>query len=198
MSWSNEAHVERLKVLWKDGLSATQVAAILAREFPDARYSRNAVIGKVHRLGLSGRAKAAAPARFQAPKRVRPIRRELGGGRISDVRNPTERMALTAVANAEARLRPAPEVVARARAFVPLDGRKGVPFGSPGCRWPVGGEGADMLCCGADRVPATPERPSPPYCRAHTSAARGKTSPVNSISTRTVFHNGNGKKAWAA
>ena len=41
-----------LKKLWADGLSASQIAAELGG------ITRNAVIGKVHRLGLSGRAKS--------------------------------------------------------------------------------------------------------------------------------------------
>jgi GcrA cell cycle regulator len=50
MSWTDE-RVDRLKKLWSDGLSASQIAAELGG------VTRNAVIGKVHRLGLSGRAK---------------------------------------------------------------------------------------------------------------------------------------------
>ncbi len=50
MSWTDE-RVDRLKKLWTDGLSASQIAAELGG------VTRNAVIGKVHRLGLSGRAK---------------------------------------------------------------------------------------------------------------------------------------------
>jgi GcrA cell cycle regulator len=42
--------VETLTSLWRDGLSASQVAKALGG------VTRNAVIGKVHRLGLSGRA----------------------------------------------------------------------------------------------------------------------------------------------
>ncbi len=49
MSWTEE-RVELLKKLWTDGLSASQIACKLGN------VSRNAVIGKVHRLGLSGRA----------------------------------------------------------------------------------------------------------------------------------------------
>lgn len=41
--------VERLKSLWNDGKSATQIAASLGK------LSRSAVLGKVHRLGLSSR-----------------------------------------------------------------------------------------------------------------------------------------------
>src|SRR5829696_2799775 len=51
MSWTDE-RVELLKKLWSDGLSASQIAAELGG------ITRNAVIGKVHRLGLSGRAKS--------------------------------------------------------------------------------------------------------------------------------------------
>jgi len=49
MSWTEE-RVAILKKLWTDGLSASQIALKLGN------VSRNAVIGKVHRLGLSGRA----------------------------------------------------------------------------------------------------------------------------------------------
>jgi GcrA cell cycle regulator len=56
MSWTDE-RVELLKRLWNQGLSASQIAGELA-----GGVTRNAVIGKVHRLGLSGRAKSTAPA----------------------------------------------------------------------------------------------------------------------------------------
>lgn len=52
MSWT-EDRVEILSKLWADGLSASQIAAELGG------VTRNAVIGKVHRLGLSGRAKSS-------------------------------------------------------------------------------------------------------------------------------------------
>src|SRR5205823_4171976 len=55
MTWTDE-RVEHLKKLWADGLSASQIAAELGG------ITRNAVIGKVHRLGLSGRAKSPSSA----------------------------------------------------------------------------------------------------------------------------------------
>ena len=65
-TWTDE-RVELLKKLWTDGLSASQIAAELGN------VTRNAVIGKVHRLGLSGRAKDAKPAaRPQRPVPARP------------------------------------------------------------------------------------------------------------------------------
>lgn len=46
----NDERIERLKLLWAKGLSASQVAALL-----DHKPSRNAVIAKVHRLKLPSR-----------------------------------------------------------------------------------------------------------------------------------------------
>ncbi len=62
MSWTDE-RVELLKKLWADGLSASQIASQLGG------VTRNAVIGKVHRLNLSGRAKPASSA--PRPRKVR-------------------------------------------------------------------------------------------------------------------------------
>lgn len=74
MGWTEE-RVEVLKKLWSDGLSASQIAGRLGG------VTRNAVIGKVHRLGLSGRAttsrmrsarprlRIAATANAQRPQR---------------------------------------------------------------------------------------------------------------------------------
>ncbi|SEG45413.1 GcrA family cell cycle regulator [Bosea lathyri] len=65
-AWTEE-RVELLKKLWSDGLSASQIAGELGS------VTRNAVIGKVHRLGLSGRAKnPAAPStpRNNAPRKA--------------------------------------------------------------------------------------------------------------------------------
>ena len=50
MAWTEE-RVEQLKKLWTEGLSASQIAKRLGD------VTRNAVIGKVHRLGLEPRAK---------------------------------------------------------------------------------------------------------------------------------------------
>lgn len=56
-----------LTKLWADGLSATQVAKELNKP-ADVGITRNAVIGKVHRLGLTGRARAASQP---SPRRIR-------------------------------------------------------------------------------------------------------------------------------
>ncbi|MEM8803264.1 MAG: GcrA family cell cycle regulator, partial [Pseudomonadota bacterium] len=61
MSWTDE-RVETLKKMWSEGQSASQIAKELGG------VTRNAVIGKVHRLGLSNRAgsSAAAPEKKSA------------------------------------------------------------------------------------------------------------------------------------
>jgi GcrA cell cycle regulator len=48
MSWTDE-RVQQLKDLWAQGMSASEIADVLGD------ITRNAVIGKAHRLGLSGR-----------------------------------------------------------------------------------------------------------------------------------------------
>lgn len=62
MNWTDE-RVELLKKLWSEGLSASQIAAQLGG------VSRNAVIGKVHRLKLSGRGKTTTAA----PRSKKPV-----------------------------------------------------------------------------------------------------------------------------
>lgn len=67
--WSDD-RVTILSKLWVDGLSASQIARQLGG------VTRNAVIGKVHRLGLSGRDAPSAPrAIAPRPTRPRPPRR---------------------------------------------------------------------------------------------------------------------------
>src|ERR1700735_4056392 len=65
MAWTDEI-VEQLKQHWIDGKSASQIAGLLGNG-----VTRNAVIGKVHRLGLAGRAKtpsaSVSPPRPLAP-----------------------------------------------------------------------------------------------------------------------------------
>jgi GcrA cell cycle regulator len=59
MSWTDE-RVELLKKMWGEGQSASQIAKELGG------VTRNAVIGKVHRLGLSNRAGSAGAAKAEA------------------------------------------------------------------------------------------------------------------------------------
>jgi GcrA cell cycle regulator len=60
MSWTDD-RIEQLKSLWTEGLSASHIARVMGG------ISRNAVIGKVHRLGLAGRASAPRGERLRLP-----------------------------------------------------------------------------------------------------------------------------------
>ncbi|MHA6767902.1 GcrA family cell cycle regulator [Sphingobium ummariense] len=75
MSWTDE-RIDQLKAMWERGLTASQIADELGG------VSRNAVIGKAHRLGLQSRPspvkaneapKKAAPARKPAPVTTAPV-----------------------------------------------------------------------------------------------------------------------------
>jgi len=69
MGWTEE-RVALLRKLWAEGLSASQIAKQLGG------VTRNAVIGKVHRLGLAGRATPSRPAkrpvRVSRPRSIGP------------------------------------------------------------------------------------------------------------------------------
>jgi GcrA cell cycle regulator len=92
MSWTDE-RVSTLKKLWLDGLSASQIAKQLGG------VTRNAVIGKVHRLGLSGRAAPSQPARpaFKAPRPARPAAQAMPSAprRVTPVEAPTSSVPVT-------------------------------------------------------------------------------------------------------
>lgn len=124
MSWTDD-RVETLKRMWSEGQSASAIAKELGG------VTRNAVIGKVHRLGLSNRTEepeAAAPSPAPAPE---PVARE----------KPAAPRAVPQPAAAPLRPEPAPEPVAvqpepepepsTQPAFVPVPRRPIVPAGQP-------------------------------------------------------------------
>jgi len=65
MSWTDD-RVEILKKMWGEGQSASQIAKELGG------VTRNAVIGKVHRLGLSNRTTAGAAAKAEPKAKATP------------------------------------------------------------------------------------------------------------------------------
>lgn len=65
MSWTDE-RIETLKKMWDSGLTATQIAEELGG------VSRNAVIGKAHRLGLPSRPSPVKPNEAKAEKAEKP------------------------------------------------------------------------------------------------------------------------------
>ena len=111
MSWTDD-RVEQLKKLWADGLSASQIASKLGE------VTRNAVIGKVHRLGLAGRAttsrvRTARPRSNIAlfPARSSQVQyRTFGNAALKPAVQPQERKIASVVPlRALPELQPAPE-----------------------------------------------------------------------------------------
>ena len=104
MSWTDE-RVELLKKMWAEGQSASQIAKELGG------VTRNAVIGKVHRLGLSNRSTTTPASTAKAPK---------------ETKAPAEPNAATARANAkrdtaaETKPSPKPRPAAEAPAAAPV------------------------------------------------------------------------------
>ena len=116
-----EDRVGALKKLWLEGQSASQIAKQLG-----GGVTRNAVIGKVHRLGLSGRAAPSQPARATfRPSRPRPAA------------PPTQ--APSAPRRIEA-VQPRPAAPAQVPAPMPdLPGTATVmTLGAHMCKWPIG------------------------------------------------------------
>jgi GcrA cell cycle regulator len=144
MGWTDE-RVETLKKLWLDGLSASQIAKQLGG------VTRNAVIGKVHRLGLSGRATPSQPQRptFKAPRAPRPA--------ISA--SPAPRRAIEP-SSMPAQL-PTPSLAPEEPGTATV-----LTLGAHMCKWPIGDPASDSFTfCGrrSDR--------EGPYCNEHARVA---------------------------
>jgi GcrA cell cycle regulator len=159
MNWTDE-RVEKLKKLWSEGLSASQIAAQLGG------VSRNAVIGKVHRLNLPGRAKAGGSATAaRTPKRSAAAPRPASfGSRVATRTVVTRQQGATMLKEEidvdsvnEIQYRPAANVV------VPISRRLGLTeLTERTCKWPVGDPlKDDFHFCGND----SPD--SSPYCTYH-------------------------------
>ena len=161
MSWTDE-RVELLKRLWTEGLSASQIAARLSQG-----VTRNAVIGKVHRLNLAGRAQQP---RSSVP-RVRQTREPSHpGARGRHIHLPTHGAnALKPTMRAEPQPRPLPIPEPKPLRLVdqPLDGRITIlHLSDKTCKWPSGDPGHDDFCfCGHK------PREGSPYCEYHARIA---------------------------
>jgi GcrA cell cycle regulator len=150
MTWTDE-RVELLKKLWADGLSASRIAAELGG------VSRNSVIGKVHRLGLSGRAKSASASVPRQRKRVQHMMRlPRPGVRGNAVLAPMHVF--------ETDVEPEPAVVEN---IVPMGQRCSIlELNESKCRWPIGDpSAADFFFCGGKTIEELP------YCGFHSRIA---------------------------
>lgn len=149
MSWNDE-RVELLKKLWSEGLSASQIAGRLGS------VTRNAVIGKVHRLGLSGR---ATTSRMKSHRPRQRVAKRVAKARFTNVGNPAFRSLYQMEAE--------PFTPAVEELVIPVNERKYIQTLSEcSCRWPIGDpQLADFHFCGKDKVAGLP------YCEFHARRA---------------------------
>jgi GcrA cell cycle regulator len=179
MSWNDE-RVELLKKMWAEGQSASQIAKELGG------VTRNAVIGKVHRLGLSnragmplaeeedeapsaretrgkpepkGKAQAAKPA--PEPAEPRPVPAPIPFSRKPFLTNgqpmPPQPSANEISPEALASVR---EVEKKALKLSLMD------LTERTCKWPIGDPATDdFWFCGLAA------QPGKPYCEAHVGVA---------------------------
>jgi GcrA cell cycle regulator len=160
MSWTDE-RVELLKKLWAEGLSARQIADQLGG------VTRNAVIGKVHRLGLSGRATTSRPKTMRPrKKRVEAIGKASGGGRQSAspalaARTASPHQSPGLENFPSALLTPIDELVIPLKDRVTMETLK-----ESHCKWPIGDPAEDDFhFCGHNR------HEDGVYCEFHTAKA---------------------------
>ncbi|KGB80661.1 MAG: GcrA cell cycle regulator [Confluentimicrobium sp.] len=184
MSWTEE-RVETLKKMWGEGQSASQIAKELGG------VTRNAVIGKVHRLGLSNRTggggsakaapkeKLAKPAPTAAPKPEPQVKTEAE----AEEKAPAAPVSVVPAAAAPARrqiipagqpLPPQPsanEISPEALASVREVEKKAkkltlMDLTERTCKWPIGDPATeDFWFCGLS------VQQGKPYCEAHVGVA---------------------------
>lgn len=149
MSWTDQ-RVELLKKLWANGLSAQQIADELDGT------TRNAVIGKVHRLKLSGRAKS--PPR--TPRSRKPRAPVLQAPNLFD-----KKAALALTLKEATEMEDMETLIPQGQRCTMLE------LNEDTCRWPVG-DPADLFrrpeefyFCGGKTLSVLP------YCNYHSRCA---------------------------
>lgn len=189
MSWTDE-RVETLKRMWAEGQSASQIAKELGG------VTRNAVIGKVHRLGLSNRTEDGAdpapdPVAKPAPAAAAPEPKPAAAAQPAPAPEPKPAAAAAPEPVAEPAPQPAsfnrrpivpagqplppqpsaneisPEALASVRE-VEKRARKLtlMELTERTCKWPIGDPATDKFW-----FCGLPSMPGKPYCEAHVGVA---------------------------
>jgi GcrA cell cycle regulator len=176
MSWTDE-RVDKLKELWAEGMRASQIAKVMGG------VTRNAVIGKVHRLGLSNRGPgpeegrpaepAAAAAKPAAPAVAAPAPEPAPAPAEEALPAPVARRTPPAIRDAtqpRAPGAPTPEEEAARATLAEIEkfARRItlLELTERTCKWPIGDPtDEDFAFCGLACVPGKP------YCQHHVAVA---------------------------
>lgn len=167
--WS-PARVAELTRRWADGQSAQQISDFLGG------VSREAVCGKVNRMGLPGRSKQASAVASRI-NRASPVSRAAKVKAQPAPRPEAPPRPVSAKFTVyEAPSEPKGPTPMRASAWLPLPGQTPAPFGDPWvCRWPIErptDKPGEFWCCGAPRDPADS------YCESHAARSGGPGKPL--------------------
>ena len=161
----NDTRIRQLKKMWADGESAGEIAATLGG------LSRNAIIGKIYRLGLSNRdpvpaVKMDKPKGKKQPKVASTTALPSGQNKLPLRRPPVVRaghpLPPQPAANeiSEDVLRTAAETLKKAKKISLME------LTEKTCKWPVGDPSTDdFWFCGLD------SETGKPYCKAHNDVA---------------------------
>lgn len=173
-SWTPE-RIEQLKALWQDGQSGGQIARRLSADGGPS-LSRNAIIGKIHRLGVAKRTLSSGLATAQSNRgRKTPKAHPWKSGATSKVGSVAARKPgvapKTAAVPAPAPP-PAPPIVPPPRTF-----ERGLATADTlslhQCKWPIGDpRSADFTFCGRDAG-------DKPYCAVHAATAYRPKKPAS-------------------
>ena len=141
MDWTDDV-IDRLKALWLEGHSTAEIGRRMG-------ISKNAVVGKAHRLNLAGR---PSPIRRGPPGNAprRPVVRRVTGPTLPPMASPTLREPA-----------PPPPPAPVLRPVRSSGGGRLMP-----CCWPIGEPGKrDFRFCDDESLPGKP------YCSAHAALA---------------------------
>ena len=173
MAWTDD-RVATLTKLWADGLSASQIAKQLGG------VTRNAVIGKVHRLGLSGRAKptkpkpaaqntsrtASKPAAKKAPRTASPPAAKRAAPAPKPATAKAAKPAQAAPKKKHADLPVPTEAPTEAKPLRDGSYATILTLTERMCKWPIGDpSGDEFRFCGRKTDP------DEPYCTPHSMVA---------------------------
>lgn len=159
MSWTDE-RIALLKKMWKEGKSAAEIAKTLGKG-----VTRNAVIGKAHRMGLSGR---PSPIKKQAaPKKEKEAAPKKSAAKPARKPDPAPAGARTAPPARETGEARKPE-----KEIAPLNGGVSLlELTERMCKWPIGDpREPDFIFCGRGIRQGTP------YCPDHAAMAYQSSS----------------------
>lgn len=138
---------EQLKTLYAQGLSGAKIAAEM-----DCGFTRNAIIGRIHRLGLELRGGQPKRLKMEKAPRIQKSRQRY---------SPESRRVLTIFESAEIIKLRCVEIVSRGLSLMDLE--------PSDCRYPFGGDdGNSITFCGH------PQLKGSSYCAPHFALTRDK------------------------